>query len=401
MKVTTISEYDDNVWDYWHEYHACTKRCENRIHWSGVWERNPAMRVAAKAYCWRLKQGTAMRRPYSWRGVSATLVSLRRFAELAEAEGHTNFGTVTNAVLHSLASKLPQNRAGWGVLNDVGHFFAAGRLPHMPEKSPFAGHPASEFIAPDKVNQTKPISNEMMGRIVKRCRKYEKRFPRLQKLKETQDWKCSFARSIGVRGKNDLNREWRLTQTAGLIMLLAATGMRASEIMGVERDGLACVTGGATTLWYVNGTVFKFHYGEKTRWLCGSLGRRAHALLSKLTSERKLASNSKGGQIGGNQLNLNLKEWMAAQEWRDADGNPLLVHSHQFRRTFARLVMRHPGMNLLALKDHFKHKSVKMTDYYVGCDDELRAMILDGHPGAQMDAFDAEMRMAAGLEDAS
>jgi integrase len=239
-----------------------------------------------------------------------------------------------------------------------------------------------------------------MGRIVKRCRKYERRFPRLQQLSKTHDWKCSFAKSIGVRGKEDLNREWRLTQTAGLIMLLAATGMRASEIMSVERDGLASVRTGATTLWYVSGIVFKFHYGEKTRWLCGTLGRRAHALLSKLTSERKLASNSKGGQIGGHLLNRNLNEWMAMQGWRDAEGNPLHIHSHQFRRTFARLVMRHPGMNLLALKDHFKHKSVKMTDYYVGCDDELRAMILDGHPGAQMDAFDAEMRKAAGLEDA-
>jgi hypothetical protein len=316
-----------------------------------------------------------------------------------EAERHASFETATTAVIHFITPKLPQNKAGWRVLYNVKRFFDAERLPHMPAKSPFAGHPAADFIAPDKQLQTRPISNDLMGMIVKRCLEYEERFPQLQKLRETRDWGCPFAIARGIHCNRGLLREWRLTQTAGLIMLLAATGMRASEIMSVERDGLVSVRTGATTLWYVNGTVFKFHYGEKTRWLCGSLGRRAHALLSKLTSERKLASNSKGGQIGGLVLNRNLKEWMAVQEWRDDGGNPLHIHSHQFRRTFARLIILYPGMNLLALKDHFKHKLVEMTDYYVGCDDEQRAMILDGHPGAQIDAFDAEMRKAAGLED--
>ena len=48
-----------------------------------------------------------------------------------------------------------------------------------------------------------------------------------------------------------------------------------------------------------------------------------------------------------------------------------------FRRTFARHVVRHDTTNLLALKEHFKHISLSMTDYYVGSDLELWALMVE------------------------
>jgi hypothetical protein len=51
--------------------------------------------------------------------------------------------------------------------------------------------------------------------------------------------------------------------------------------------------------------------------------------------------------------------------------------SHQFRRTFARFVAVGNNNGLFALKRHFKHVSVLMTDVYAGHDLELQSMIQD------------------------
>ena len=56
---------------------------------------------------------------------------------------------------------------------------------------------------------------------------------------------------------------------------------------------------------------------------------------------------------------------------KGSSGRAFHIHPHMFRRTFARYVARYDTTNLLALKEHFKHISLSMTDYYVGNDLEL------------------------------
>jgi hypothetical protein len=63
-----------------------------------------------------------------------------------------------------------------------------------------------------------------------------------------------------------------------------------------------------------------------------------------------------------------------------------------FRRTFARHVARHDTTNLLALKEHFKHVSLSMTDYYVGSDLELWTLMVEEEEQLFFESFDKALR---------
>jgi hypothetical protein len=54
---------------------------------------------------------------------------------------------------------------------------------------------------------------------------------------------------------------------------------------------------------------------------------------------------------------------------------PWRFSCHQFRKTFARFVAVGDKTGLLALKQHFKHVSIAMTDRYVGRDLELLELV--------------------------
>lgn len=47
------------------------------------------------------------------------------------------------------------------------------------------------------------------------------------------------------------------------------------------------------------------------------------------------------------------------------------IHPHQLRRSFARNIIRYSTTPILALKDHLKHWSLYMTDWYIGMDANL------------------------------
>jgi hypothetical protein len=77
---------------------------------------------------------------------------------------------------------------------------------------------------------------------------------------------------------------------------------------------------------------------------------------------------------------------------KDPDGQPYHVHAHMFRRTFARHVVRCDTTNLMALKEHFKHCSVAMTDGYVGIDLELQDLLDSENDLLSLDSFDKALR---------
>lgn len=68
-------------------------------------------------------------------------------------------------------------------------------------------------------------------------------------------------------------------------------------------------------------------------------------------------------------MNLQLKELM---DFCEVNWN---ITTHQLRRTFARLIGITDKTCLVALKEHFKHASLAMTDYYVGTNLELIGII--------------------------
>jgi hypothetical protein len=63
-----------------------------------------------------------------------------------------------------------------------------------------------------------------------------------------------------------------------------------------------------------------------------------------------------------------------------------------FRRTFARHVARYDTTNLLALKEHFKHASLWMTDYYVGSDLELWTLMMEEEEKLFFESFDKALQ---------
>src|SRR5260370_34581826 len=104
------------------------------------------------------------------------------------------------------------------------------------------------------------------------------------------------------------------------------------------------------------------------------LVRRLTAGLRDHSGEQRLFLNillRRGKRLidtpGGHTINWRLNTFALAV----GVSRPWKFSCHQFRKTFARFVALGDKTGLLALKQHFKHVSVAMTDRYVGRDLEL------------------------------
>jgi integrase len=361
------------------------------------------MLETAKAFAWARKAGTAKERPVAWSTTRKNVMLLAVFAKALERLGHASFAAVTPPILDSMAASFPNRRYYQKMLGQVAILYGMD-LPGLPAVDPFLGRKAHRIIRNGEIEDpTMPVPDNLLAAMVDRCLGYEQRLDELIRLRRTEKWEGPTAEALGVRGRMDFEREWRFSLTAGCIMVLTATGMRCSELLSLERGALDCDQAQACPVWRLWGTVYKFHGdGLRTRWLCGRLGRRGYHMLARMAAaagrKRLVTYLRTGGIIPNYQLNIYLKRWMAAQGWRDSGGLPFEVCSHQFRPTFARQAIRSAKVNLMALKDHFKHHDINMTDHYVQCDEKLVALILDAHPGASKAAFEAELRRASGLE---
>src|SRR5260370_40413106 len=87
-----------------------------------------------------------------------------------------------------------------------------------------------------------------------------------------------------------------------------------------------------------------------------------------------------------------LTDYVAMLGLKNSRGQAYHIHPHMFRRTFARYVVRYDTLNLLALKEHFKHISLSMTDYYVGNDLELWMLMEEETDRVSIESFDKALR---------
>jgi len=188
----------------------------------------------------------------------------------------------------------------------------------------------------------------------------------------------------------------RLATTASFIVLAALTGMRLSELLRLEEDCLEQVPledGSGNNLLYLRGILLKTAgtpHGDRVRWVAGIDGpdnhvRAAVELVRRLTAGVRKRSNAKrlflaialregkrppdtpGGHTINWRVNAFARTVGVARPWR--------FSCHQFRKTFARFVAVGDKTGLLALKQHFKHVSIAMTDRYVGRDLELLELV--------------------------
>lgn len=197
-------------------------------------------------------------------------------------------------------------------------------------------------------------------------------------------------------------------RTACFILIAFVTGMRASEILSLEAG---CVeteyTDDGEFIW-LRSTLHKtLGPGPATpsKWLGGPVAARAVAVLESLRIKlglkcRKLfvpvsrwgMSMWNGDAIRTSTMNERLEDYVRWLDLKDENGEPLHLSTHRFRRTFARHVVRSDATNLLALRDHFKHLSLAMTDHYVGMDEELQDMLNDEANLLSVESFDRALR---------
>ena len=310
---------------------------------------------------------------------------------------------------------------------------------------PLKGEPAGEMVGWNKASllesQTEIIPDEILGPPVQGALEYVDRFAgylleaneavegiRKQEsgsrtrfdhcsarwLREHPPSAYSLAGSkfkYGLSSRCELDRELCYLQDACFVLIAFAAGMRISEILSLQ---VGCCEiekepGQADLVW-LRSRVFKMQgvpEGRTARWLGGPLCARAVRVMEGLTERTRRQTKVRSlwvpipsfarrpraaGPLIGDTIRYRLGEFTTMLGLRDARGRPFHLHPHMFRRTFARHVVRHDTTNLLALKEHFKHVSLSMTDYYVGNDMELWALMVEEEEKLLFESFDKALR---------
>ena len=214
----------------------------------------------------------------------------------------------------------------------------------------------------------------------------------------------------GLLSVRQLNIELNYLQTACFVLIAFATGMRVSELLSL-REGCCEIQkeAGQPDLVWLRSRVFKMQgvpNGRSAKWLGGPICARAVRVLERLG--RRVRQRMKVGYLWmpipaiqkprpvgpfvAQNVRIRLDRFVAMLGLRDSRGRAPRIHPHMFRRTFARYVVRYDTTNLLALKEHFKHVSLSMTDYYVGSDVELWALMMEEEEKLLFESFDKALR---------
>lgn len=153
------------------------------------------------------------------------------------------------------------------------------------------------------------------------------------------------------------------------------TGMRVSEIVSIKKNSYEIESNDTIIL---NSTLFKLTASDKGRpekWGCGlnndnNYALKAIKILERITPKtyKNLFFKINKGVIENPHTEYIKEILIELMKFLKIDWN---LTSHQFRKTFAKLIAITDKTSLLALKEHFKHASLAMTDYYVGNDINL------------------------------
>ncbi len=220
--------------------------------------------------------------------------------------------------------------------------------------------------------------------------------------------KRKVASEAGFNGYDGLAVEANHLRTACYIVIGLFSGIRDSELTSIAES---CISSGKSrdgcidVLW-LHGTIYKTGIRPK-KWLVPAvvadavdvltcltaplrekmrseevelesmirvaIGKEREHLAKRLATVRKqkdklfLSSGSNGGKaavLSNSATAGRLKSFCADHNINDELGQPYRLHTHQFRRTYARFVARAELGDLLTLREHFGHWSIDMTTYY-------------------------------------
>lgn len=261
------------------------------------------------------------------------------------------------------------------------------------------------------------------------------------------------ARAAGYKGSADLSAEAYQLRTACYIVINLFSGIRDSEMRSLAEN---CISrgkskDGSTDILWLYGTIYKTGKRPK-RWIVPPVVEKAVNVLVLLTfplrtrlrqecDELETRIPLSAGRLRASQMkrfdsvskqknclflgetrfkskeinslsigiiNKSLKRFCADFNIVDDDGKPYPLHTHQFRRTYARFVARSELGDLLTLRDHFGHWSLDMTVYYAegGADDyesdtELLDMVTKEKTERQVDIMGNYLESDAPLANGS
>lgn len=212
----------------------------------------------------------------------------------------------------------------------------------------------------------------------------------------------------GFEGARGLAAEANHLRTACYIVIAMFSGIRDSEMTSIAEACISAGTSkdGSTDILWLYGTIYKTGIRPK-KWLAPPVVAEAVDVLTRLTAPlrsqlraeepelegkmrlaigkerdrlvKRLATVRKQkdklflspGQSGGEVAVLSnagtsgrLRSFCADLDICDEPAQPYPLHSHQFRRTYARFIARAELGDLLTLRDHFGHWSIDMTTCY-------------------------------------
>lgn len=210
---------------------------------------------------------------------------------------------------------------------------------------------------------------------------------------------------------NHLHEARTRLRTACGILIVFVTGIRLSELLSIKAGCIEIENTADGEFIWLHSTIYKIQgiaAGKPGRWLGGPLARRVVAILEQLTKETRVKSRcahlfvpvtpvafekwSGNEPLAQSFCKTYLRDFIDFIGLKDTRGQSYHIHLHMFRRTFARHVVRSDTTNLMALKEHFKHCSVAMTDGYVGIDEELQDLLDNESDLLSLDSFDKALR---------
>ncbi len=212
----------------------------------------------------------------------------------------------------------------------------------------------------------------------------------------------------GVTSVKELHQQFDYLQFACFVIVAITTGMRLSELMSMRRGGWEIESHpGEEDLFWVKSRIFKMQFvaqGRKAKWLGGPICAKAVFALERLLNYRSSSCDKSAHLFSGTRetgalkvfspltIRHNLTSYMEMLEIVDSTGKVFHLYPKMFRSTFAFLVARHDTTNLLALKEHMKHISLRTTEYYAGTDVELWMEIAEEEENLSFETFDKVLR---------
>jgi integrase len=455
-KVSAVSRFDDEVWDFTNEdENPARSHTDTRICWSfrtpqGVLFTSPRFKsllTGLKQFIYALRWHPIDSAPLAVSALICTFRRAQRFVHhlLAYPTPVLRFKDVLphhceDYIEEVLSCGLSASYK-YHCLNILAKLFFYRRvmkdgLVIEPLKGESAHRMAGYTRASQLESQTQIIPDDILTPLVRAALEYVDRFADylldacecIEGIRERHRWFGVWARRYvhkhasaaygldgskfenGLRSLRHLNKELCYLQTACFVLIAFMTGMRLSELLSL-REG-CCETEaepGQVDLVWLRSRVFKMQgvpKGRSARWLGGPICARAVRVLERLGKRVRLrvgigslwvpvpaAKRPRPKKpFQARTIRVRLKHFVRMLGLKDSSGRAFHIHPHMFRRTFARHVVRYDTTNLLALKEHFKHISLSMTDYYVGSDLELWTLMMEEEEKLLFESFDKALR---------